>query len=314
MCRISSFLVACPLLGFAACAPQTNIDTKVAVNSFDLADDSEIFYTDDSHGLYRVSREGDCKTIIVSKTGIGTLSVSEDGNQIALSEYPTSIRDEMTISIYSVKRELRQTHLLIDSFYGSIPEFSSDGSSVIYCRPTRQVRGSWTDFELWEYSIDLKMHTKLISERFFSINGICVTGSTHEIYLSGIQIDGTNEAVEGIFKVSDGVLDWISKDKPYRMSSPSLTQDFKKLIYVSDQRKSFHYEVVTQELSNGNITFVTDGTKIRYATDPKQDSQGNWYFLGTNEFLNGRPMLQLHRITPDGNSIEALKLHCADTK
>jgi hypothetical protein len=278
--------------------------------AFDVTANSVIYLTDQDGTLNRLTTDGEI-TEILKKRGefFESVSVSGDEKVVAVSAVSHDPSLEPVVTVHYVDLKTRIEISNVATFPGRFPVVSDDGTLLVYCRPKRFAKGSrfggnlWTDYQLWLYDTKTKEHSLLSDEKYFAINGIAINRYASEITFSGTP-SGETHVIEQLFTLA-------LADKPSiprlfstsrcRESTPRYSHDDSKILLVTDERRSFHYEVSSVDRKSKARQFLTDGKSIRYVTQPVSDAQGSIFFLGATKFsLDGRPILHLFKRDKDG--------------
>lgn len=272
--------------------------------SFTVASNGAIYLTTPEGKL--VKTEGSNETTLVLDPNHGKFSYvdsSRDGKMLAV--VLTSIEPEvqpitllLSLQEDGSVRELARTE-------GAVPCFSRGSKSLYLCRPARYVEQVgfggrfWTDYKvfLWDWETDSV--TQFSDASFNQVDDSAYDDAKGTVLLSAsfIRADGT--VFEKIVEVDkEGVSDPIERDcqgAHVCSGDPGLSTTGSQLLYISDTRQPFYYDLVSLDRQLGTEVRLLGSESHRFFKFPEFDSDGaGVYALAASKFtFDGQPVLDL---------------------
>lgn len=272
--------------------------------SFSIDGESRLWFSS-VHGLIsRADSDGDVKNIIdLSPAKVLSVNCDKSSDRIAIGLEDGS--GKQVINIYAYDEDSTSLNLE-HSFAGSNPCFSSNDSLLFYSKADRFVPattfggGYWTEFGVWQFDLQNLRHDQLSEDRLFLVDDLAYDSTSQKLYLSAMSGggEGVQEQIMELDLATHSLKTWgLSFDDAAVCSGdPGLGEDGRFMVFVSDRRLQFHYELYLYDFAASKTERLTDGNRMRFLAHPEFDGD-SLYFLGASGLTDDNfPSWQIYAI------------------
>jgi len=199
-----------------------------------------------------------------------------------------------------------------------MPSYSSDGSKIVFARAHRRrpySLGGWTwdDWDVYVIDSDGTNIHRVTNEKYYALSSPKFTGDAESIVYSCDANRQSDEVCMAIFKVAvEGVqlpraltMDARKeKDHVALGIDPDMSRDGTKIVFVSDRKEPFFYDVYVMNEDGTNPTPLNVLSVSRYNQKPRFSRNGNsvFFLAGTEWNANARPLFSLWEVDADGSN------------
>ena len=240
-------------------------------------------------------------------------SFSPDGRTVV---FAATKNETSPCSIYVINLANLETTQLTDPAGQSDfhPRFSSDGKQIVFARAYRQRAYSlggliWDNWDVCSMADDGNDITRLTNENYYQLNRIVPKTDNSLIFSASTIPDGPPAGLYSLApQGKPQLIVPVNAEKNSEVhawaSDPMISLDQKSIVYTSDRKKSFWYDVCVEKGDNNPKCLV--GLESRYNCYPDFFPDGNRIiFLAGTKFNRGsRPIYSLWDVTLEGQTTE----------
>lgn len=236
-------------------------------------------------------------------------SFSPDGQRVA---FAIGDPGEKGGSIYILPlNQGEPRHLTNDNYvWDSAPAFSNDGSKVVFIRANRYRHYSmggmvWDDYDIYVQDVDGNTPTRLTHEKYYGAGRPCFSRNDEIVFYDADERGKSITTIHSIALVNGATPNIIvplsSPGEGAIAADPDISQDEKKIAFISDRRISFEYDVYTMQTDGSDMNALNITKISHYNQQPTffPDGKAILFLAGTKENLGGRSIYSLWQVDID---------------